>query len=104
MILFGISPFWGKFRHQPLYRRALPGLNSSAVGLVFAAVIQMTFKVRELSPNKEASVVIGMLAFYVSVYGVPLCAKENNIWMVPAPFVVVAGGGLGVIAWLTTSE
>ncbi|ACO69863.1 chromate ion transporter family, partial [Micromonas commoda] len=45
MLIYGVLPFWGAFRKQPVYRRALPGLNSSAVGLVVAAVFQMSFKV-----------------------------------------------------------
>ncbi len=98
MILFGIIPFWGKFRRLTWYRRALPGLNSSAVGLVVAAVIQMSFKVRDISSNKEASIVIGMLAFYVSKFGIPVRMKGTGVWNLPAPLVVVGGGGIGALA------
>jgi hypothetical protein len=31
LLHYGVLPFWGAFRKQPVYRRALPGLNSSAV-------------------------------------------------------------------------
>lgn len=99
MVLFGVLPFWGEFRKFAMYRKALPGFNSSAVGLVVAAVIQMSFKVKDISPNKEASVVIAMLAFYATFFGVPLGTKETDIWNVPAPLVVIGGGGLGVVAW-----
>ncbi len=27
MLIYGILPFWGRFRSQPLYRRMLPGAN-----------------------------------------------------------------------------
>ena len=37
MLIFGVLPFWGKFRRFPLYKRALPGINSAAVGLIFTA-------------------------------------------------------------------
>ncbi len=100
MILFGILPFWNEFRKLPWYRAALPGLNSSAVGLVVAAVIQMSFKVKDISPDKDLSVVIGMLAFCVSFFGIPVGSKETDIWSVPAPLIVIGGGGLGVLAWL----
>ena len=99
MILFGIIPFWVEFRRLTWYRGALPGLNSSAVGLVVAAVIQMSFKVRDISPKKEASIVIGMLAFYVSQFGIPVRMKETDIWNLPAPLVVVGGGVIGALAW-----
>jgi len=100
MILFGILPFWGEFRKLTWYQKALPGLNSSAVGLVVAAVIQMTFKVRDISADRDATVVIGMLAFYSSRFGIPVGMKETDFWKVPAPLVVIGGGGLGVLAWV----
>tara|TARA_B100000482_G_scaffold42104_1_gene27172 strand:+ start:397 stop:711 length:315 start_codon:yes stop_codon:yes gene_type:complete len=84
---------------QPTYRRALPGLNSSAVGLVVAAVFQMSFKVREISPFKDASVVIGILAFYATHFGVPTGTNAGEAWKMPAPLAVVGGGVLGIIAW-----
>ena len=36
MLIFAVLPFWGKFRKWDVYKRALPGLNASAVGLVVA--------------------------------------------------------------------
>ena len=63
MLIYGVLPFGARFVNNP-YRRALPSLNSSAVGLVVAAVFQMSFKVRDISPFKDASVCIGILAFY----------------------------------------
>ena len=88
MLIYGVLPFWGAFRKQPVYRRALPGLNSSAVGLVVAAVFQMSFKVRDISPFKDASVCIGILAFYAV-----------HFVKVPAPLAILAGGVAGVIGW-----
>jgi chromate transporter len=110
MLIYGILPFWGAFRMHPTYRRALPGLNSSAVGLVVAAVFQMSFKVRSLSPHPDASVVIGILAFYATHFGVPRfwtspVADDNGQavvsppWKMPAPLAILAGGVLGLIAW-----
>ena len=96
MILFGIFPLWGEFRKLSWYRGALPGLNSYAVGLVVAAVIQMSFKVRDISPDdKNASVVIGMLAF-MCLFSEFQSARRK---LTPAPLVVIGGGGLGILAW-----
>ena len=112
MLIYGILPFWGAFRTHPTYRRALPGLNASAVGLVVAAVFQMSFKVRSLSPHPDASVVIGILAFYATHFGAPRFWKSASAadekdaapsalppWKMPAPLAVLAGGVLGLIAW-----
>ena len=113
MLIYGVLPFWGAFRTHPSYRRALPGLNSSAVGLVVAAVFQMSFKVREISPMPDAAVVIGIATFYATHYGVPQFWKNAGVvvdettgkevtlppWKMPAPLAIVSGGVLGVIAW-----
>lgn len=41
MLMYGLLPFWGGFRSSEVYRRALPGLNAAAVGLVVMAVFSM---------------------------------------------------------------
>ena len=41
MLLYGLLPFWGSFRQNNVYRRALPGLAAAAVGLVVMAVFMM---------------------------------------------------------------
>lgn len=68
----------------------LPGLNSAAVGLVVAAVFQLTFKLRQTSPFPDASICIGMIAYIVA-----------DVLKLPAPLAIVIGGVLGVIAWAT---
>uniref|UniRef100_A0A0C3SSE1 Chromate transporter n=1 Tax=Guillardia theta (strain CCMP2712) TaxID=905079 RepID=A0A0C3SSE1_GUITC len=45
LVIFGTLPFWGVFRKQPVYRRALPGMNAAAVGLIVAAVFSLYDKV-----------------------------------------------------------
>lgn len=41
MIMFSVLPFWGSLRKSSVYRRALPGFNAAAVGLVVCAVFAM---------------------------------------------------------------
>ncbi|EFN55707.1 hypothetical protein CHLNCDRAFT_35448 [Chlorella variabilis] len=88
IIIFGILPFWGGFRKFQVYRRALPGLNSTAVGLIVASVFQLTFSAWESSPHPTTSICIGILA-----YG------ATEAIAVPAPLVVLGGGVIGIIAW-----
>ena len=90
LLYFGLLPWWGAVRHAPLYRRALPGLNASAVGLVTAAALSLTITLRQTSPFPDASIAIGMI-----VYAAAAVVKA------PVPLVVVGGGVLGVIAWAT---
>ncbi|QDZ24088.1 chromate transport protein [Chloropicon primus] len=87
MLIFSVLPFWGKFRTVPLYKRALPGINSAAVGLIVTAVFKMTFQAHENSPFPQASSAIGVLAFTAVSY-----------LKLPAPLAVIAGGCLGMIA------
>ena len=73
-----------------IYRRALPGLNSAAVGLIVASVFQLSLNAYATSPFPHASICIGILA-----YG------ATEVLNTPAPFVVIGGGVLGVIAHYT---
>jgi len=90
LLIFGVLPFWGRVRNFPVYKKLLPGFNSSAVGLVVASVFQMFVKVRGVSSFPDASVCIGILGF-----------GSVQILKAPAPLAVLGGGVLGVIAWAT---
>ena len=70
-----------------MYRRALPGLNSAAVGLIVASVFQLTLNAYSTSPFPITSICIGIIAFVAT-----------DVLVVPAP-LVVGGGVLGVIGW-----
>jgi chromate transporter len=88
ILIFAILPFWGSFRKWQFYRRALPGLNSAAVGLIIASVFQLTLTAYISSPFPKTSICIGIIAFAAT--------DVLNIW---APVVVVFGGLLGVLGW-----
>ena len=88
LLLYGVLPFWGRFRHWALYRRALPGLNASAVGLVVSAAVRLALDVRAKAPWPDAASAIMMAAFAAA-----------HVFKVTPPLVVGAGGVLGVIAW-----
>ncbi len=81
-------PFWKKFRNFQLYRRALPGFNATAVGLILASVFNMTVNVYSISPFPTASLCIGLFAF--------TAVDQLQIF---EPLVVAAGILLGLIAW-----
>mmetsp|Transcript_5807 Transcript_5807/g.14846 ORF Transcript_5807/g.14846 Transcript_5807/m.14846 type:complete len:460 (-) Transcript_5807:260-1639(-) len=84
MLIFALLPFWGKFRNYPLYKKMMPGLNSSAVGLVVAAMFKMLLQVHGVSPIPSASLAIG-IASYTAV----------ATFKMEAPLAVIAGGALG---------
>jgi len=95
ILIFAVLPFWGNFRSWRVYRRALPGLNASAVGLIVAAVFNIAFKVKSLSPFPNASVCIGMICTFCA----HIVKLPQGTWtMMQAPLVVVLGGLLGLIA------
>lgn len=88
IIIFGSLPYWAVFRKFPIYRRALPGMNAAAVGLIVTAVFSLYDKLRSTSPFPDTAVAIGLLGF---------AAVEIFKW--PAPAAIVAGGVLGIIGW-----
>lgn len=98
ILIFAVLPFWGRFRKWAAYKRALPGLNASAVGLVVAAVFSIAFKVRALSPFPQASVSIGLIcAFCGHIVKLP-----PGTWtLIQAPLVILLGGLLGLFAHAT---
>ena len=95
MLIFAVLPFWGKFRKWDVYKRALPGLNASAVGLVVAAVFSIAFKVKDISPFPNASVCIGLICTFCA----HIIKLPPGTWsLIQAPLVVVLGGLLGLVA------
>merc|ERR1712032_768732 len=92
---------WARFRTNAVYKRALPGLNAAAVGLLMASLVQMAAAVREnhTKPNgpipKEASTCIGLFAFW-GVHWLKI--PNKTISLIQAPIVVVIGGLLGLCA------
>jgi chromate transporter len=88
MLIFGVLPYWHRFRQWVWYKRALPGFNSAAVGLVVASVFQMMLDVLRLSPFPNATLGIGIIA-YTAV----------DVFKLFEPAVVVAGGVLGLLGW-----
>ncbi|CAK0787139.1 hypothetical protein CVIRNUC_010355 [Coccomyxa viridis] len=88
ILIYGIMPWWGRFRHFQVYRRMLPGLNAAAVGLIVGSVVLLTLQIHATSPFSSATMCIGMIGFGL----VDFCNC-------PAPLAVLIGGVLGVIAW-----
>jgi chromate transporter len=88
MIIFGILPFWGKFRAWAPYRRALPGFNAAGVGLIITSVFSLTLGAMEVSPFPMTSLCLGILAF--------TAVDQLRLF---EPAVVLVGAGLGVAAW-----
>jgi len=88
LLIFAILPFWGSFRKWQLYRRALPGLNSAAVGLIISSVFQLSLNAYVSSPFPKTSICIGIIAF-----------AATDVLKIPAPLVVLGGAALGVLGW-----
>lgn len=88
LLIFGILPFWGKFRNWNIYNRALPGLNAAGIGLIVTSVFSLTLGAYKQSPFGTTSICIGILGF---------TAVDQLRWS--EPFVVLGGGVLGIIAW-----
>lgn len=88
LLIYGVLPFWASFRKLPVYRKALPGFNAAAVGLIITAVFSMLFSVVDRSDFPTTSVGIGMVGFALV-----------DIYNIPASLVVILGGLLGFMGW-----
>eukprot|EP00775_Hariotina_reticulata_P008009 gene8009-8207_t len=93
LIIFGIMPYWGKFRQWEVYRRALPGLNAAGVGLIVASVFSLMFGALSVSDFQKTSLCIGVIAF--------TAVDQLKIF---EPAVVLGGVVLGVIAHALNME
>lgn len=88
LLIYGVLPFWRAFRNFPVYRRALPGLNAAAVGLIVTAVFSMFLSVVGRSSFPHTSVGIGIIAFAL-----------GDIYKVQAPLIILLGGLTGLLGW-----
>eukprot|EP00803_Ostreobium_quekettii_P000313 evm.model.scf_193.4 EVM.evm.TU.scf_193.4 scf_193:26924-30002(-) len=88
LLIFGVLPYWGMFRQFAIYRRALPGFNAAAVGLIVTAVFVMLFQIVDRSSFPITSVCIAILGYAAA-----------DIFSIFAPLVVLGGGAVGAVAW-----
>eukprot|EP00246_Nothoceros_aenigmaticus_P004312 TRINITY_DN15817_c0_g1_i1.p1 TRINITY_DN15817_c0_g1~~TRINITY_DN15817_c0_g1_i1.p1 ORF type:complete len:305 (+),score=24.01 TRINITY_DN15817_c0_g1_i1:28-915(+) len=88
LIIFGIMPFWTRFRRWNIYRRALPGLNAAGVGLIIVSVFTLTFGVLEQTTSPLATLCLGVFGF--------TAVDQLHLF---EPLVVISGGVLGILAW-----
>lgn len=85
VLSFAAVPLWGKLRDFECYKRALPGLNSAAVGLLVSTVFVVYEAVEKRSPWKSGSIAVALLSY---------CAAE--MLKVSAPTIVVLAGLAGL--------
>ncbi|KAJ3220190.1 hypothetical protein HDU67_005516 [Dinochytrium kinnereticum] len=95
----GILPIWKQYRGLPKVKVAFKGFNSVAVGLVFAATYILFQKA--IAEGVLGSS-LGMYPFYMAVTGISYVLVE--FIKIPAPFVVILGGIVGVIEWVITKD
>lgn len=88
LLIFGMLPFWSRFRNWAIYNRALPGLNAAGIGLIVTSVFSLTLGAYKQSPFGKTSICIGILGF-----------TAVDQLKLSEPLVVISGGLLGVIAW-----
>ncbi|KAI9347813.1 chromate transporter-domain-containing protein [Zopfochytrium polystomum] len=105
LIKAAFLPVWKKYRGFPMIKTVFRGFNSVAVGLVFSAVfllwqksLSITADNKPFPSSDNADRALGNFPFYVAVTAVAFVAIEHI--KVPPPFVVIAGGVVGVLEWL----
>lgn len=87
LLIFGAMPLCDKLREFQFYQRALPGLNSAAVGLLVSTIFLVYNTLQERTPWQAGSNVAVLLAY---------CAVEMVKVNVPLTVVVAGLIGFGV--------
>lgn len=81
--MYGMLPFWDRFRKQPLAQAMLRGVNAAVVGIPLAALYDPIFTSRVKAPTDFA---IAIAAFAALV-----------LWKAPAWAVVAATAVVGTL-------
>lgn len=85
LLITGFYPFWIKYRSQTYFKIALDGVNSTAIGLIIAAVFLLWFRA------VKSDAFMACIAL--------LSAACTGRWNVSAPLVVIGSGVLGAIRY-----
>jgi chromate transporter len=122
-IIFGVMPFWGRFRNWSVYKRALPGFNAAGVGLIITSVFTLTFGAMQASWGRARFFWLPFPTHLRQTHAVILTRPPSHPPAQTSPFpaaslclgivaftavdqlklfepaVVVAGGVLGIVGW-----
>ena len=91
----GLMPLWKKYRRWTGVQKGLKGVNSAAVGLVFAAVYLLGVKA---IGGESAGMQITLYPYYVAIACCSFTLVE--FLKVPAPLMILGGGTLGLLYYL----
>lgn len=90
ILKIGLIPLWQKYRGLVGVQRAFKGVNSSAVGLVFAAVYLLSIK---CIVGRDHGASLTAYPIYVSIAATTFTLVEYL--QVPAPILIIMGGVTG---------
>jgi chromate transport protein ChrA len=91
----GVLPMWKTYRGLPTVKTIFKGLNSVAIGFVFSATYLLWEKAISVGDKGRS---MSGYPFYVAIAAVGYLLVEYM--KAPAPFVVLAGGVVGLFQWL----
>ncbi|KAJ3291832.1 hypothetical protein HDU79_001997 [Rhizoclosmatium sp. JEL0117] len=96
LIKAGVLPIWRNYRELPVLRSIFKGLNSVAVGLIFAAIFILWNKAIALKDGKVAS--LGEYSGWTGVMIIAFLAMDT--WKLQPWWAVGAGAIVGVLGWV----
>jgi chromate transport protein ChrA len=91
----GLMPLWKKYRRWTGVQKGFKGVNSAAVGLVFAAVYLLGVKA---IGGESAGTQITLFPYYVAIACCSFTLVE--FLKVPAPLMILGGGSLGLLYYV----
>lgn len=106
IMMAGVLPLWRKLREQKDVKVILEGLNSAAVGLVFAATYSLLTAAITPPDTNGTSRTESILKYpiYTILMGATFVSQLMKRFAVPAPLMVGVGGVVGILIWVANGS
>jgi chromate transport protein ChrA len=106
ILIAAIIPMWKAFRDHKDIKIILEGLNTAAVGLVFAATYSLLQSAITPYDSDGSARTESILEYpiYTILTAVTFTSQILGKWNLPAPLMVLVGGLVGVFQWLAAGS
>ena len=91
LLILAVSPFWLWLRELPAVQKSLPGINASAAGMIFAAVLMLY----QQTVKNGANAIVVMITASIGSDLLGLTQNAKPTWL--APLAIAVGGASGAL-------
>ncbi|TPX58873.1 hypothetical protein PhCBS80983_g02850 [Powellomyces hirtus] len=104
LIKKGVLPLWKQYRGFPTMQIVFRGVNAAVVGLVLAATYLLSQRAISIANGGDTvgPLPVGKYPLYVALVGITFVT--GGFLKVPAPYMIFAGGIVGILDWFVTAS